>query len=64
VQSPARTPTRGRLDNSSLLRSAAFIGGAWREGDEHFIEVDDPFTGAAVGRVPSLNRHEIDRAIA
>lgn len=56
---------RGRLSNSALLRSAAYIGGHWVEGDPaQAIAVDDPFTGQIVGHAPSLTPDQIDAAIA
>jgi succinate-semialdehyde dehydrogenase/glutarate-semialdehyde dehydrogenase len=56
---------RGRLDNPALLRSAAYYAGAWREGASGgAIEVSDPFTGEAVGRIPLLESEQIHAAIA
>jgi len=45
-----------------LKREACLIGGEWVTGDA-WIEVDDPATGAVIGRVPSLGAREARRAI-
>ena len=45
-----------------LKREACLIDGDWVAGDA-WIEVDDPATGAIIGRVPRLGRVETDRAI-
>ncbi|MES0874311.1 NAD-dependent succinate-semialdehyde dehydrogenase [Sinimarinibacterium thermocellulolyticum] len=45
-----------------LKREACLIGGDWVTG-ERWIEVDDPATGAIIGRVPRLGRDETRRAI-
>lgn len=46
-----------------LRHEACLIGGKWITG-ERWIQVDDPATGATIGRVPSLGRDETSRAIA
>jgi succinate-semialdehyde dehydrogenase/glutarate-semialdehyde dehydrogenase len=46
-----------------LKKEACLIGGEWVTG-EHWIDVDDPATGAVIGRVPKLGREETERAIA
>ncbi|MFP5307770.1 MAG: NAD-dependent succinate-semialdehyde dehydrogenase [Gammaproteobacteria bacterium] len=48
---------------SDLKREACLIGGEWVTG-QRWIDVDDPATGAVIGRVPSLGRAETARAIA
>ena len=48
---------------SKLKREACLIGGEWRTG-ERWIDVDDPATGAVIGRVPRLGRKETEEAIA
>ena len=56
---------RGRLDNGSLLRSDVLIDGTWRgAASGASIDVTDPFTGATIGRIPSLSGAEIHGAIA
>ncbi|PPE71875.1 succinate-semialdehyde dehydrogenase (NADP(+)) [Solimonas fluminis] len=47
---------------TSLKREACLIGGEWVSG-ERWIEVDDPATGAVIGRVPRLGAAETRRAI-
>ncbi|QTH23841.1 NAD-dependent succinate-semialdehyde dehydrogenase [Rhizorhabdus wittichii] len=46
-----------------LVREACLIDGAWVAGKD-WIEVDDPATGAVVGRVPALGRDAAERAIS
>lgn len=46
-----------------LKREACLIGGEWETSDR-WIEVDNPATGAVVGRVPRFGREETLRAIA
>ena len=45
-----------------LKREACLIGGEWVTGDA-WTQVDDPATGAIIGRVPSLGARETRRAI-
>jgi len=47
---------------TSLKREACLIGGQWVTG-ERWIDVDDPATGAVIGRVPKLGRAETEAAI-
>ncbi|WP_016746747.1 NAD-dependent succinate-semialdehyde dehydrogenase [Rhizorhabdus wittichii] len=47
----------------ALQREACLIDGEWVSGDDWII-VDNPATGAALGRVPKLGREETERAIA
>ncbi len=46
-----------------LKREACLIGGNWVTG-ERWISVDDPATGAIIGRVPDLGEAETGNAIA
>jgi len=48
---------------TSLKREACLIGGEWVTGDR-WIDVDDPATGAVIGRVPRCGPAETARAIA
>ncbi|MGH8517899.1 MAG: NAD-dependent succinate-semialdehyde dehydrogenase [Panacagrimonas sp.] len=48
---------------STLKREACLIGGQWVTGDR-WIDVDDPATGTAIGRVPRFGRDETEKAIA
>ena len=48
---------------SSLKREACLIGGVWVTGDS-WIDVDNPATGAIIGRVPRLGAAETHAAIA
>jgi len=47
---------------TTLKREACLIGGEWLTG-ERWIDVDDPATGAVIGRVPRFGRAETTRAI-
>ena len=51
------------LSDPSLFREAAFIGNRWVAGSD-WILVNNPATGAQVGRVPSLGADETNQAIA
>jgi succinate-semialdehyde dehydrogenase/glutarate-semialdehyde dehydrogenase len=56
--------TRGQLARADLLRDQAYVDGAWISAASGLaIEVDDPFTGAVIGRIPSLARDEVQRAV-
>lgn len=46
-----------------LKREACLIGGEWITGDE-WIDVDNPATGAIIGRIPSFGRDIAAKAIA
>ena len=48
--------------NTSLKREACLIGGEWVSGDR-WLDVDDPASGAVIGRVPNFGRAETERAI-
>ena len=53
-----------RLNNSSLLRSDAFIAGEWRAANGRgTIAVTNPATGAVVGTVPRFGVTETQEAI-
>lgn len=48
---------------TSLKKEACLIGGEWVTGDR-WIDVDDPATGAVIGRVPRFGHAETCRAIS
>jgi succinate-semialdehyde dehydrogenase/glutarate-semialdehyde dehydrogenase len=52
------------LKDPSLLREAAFVGGAWIEAEGRGIAVTNPSTGAVIGHVPELGPEAADAAIA
>ncbi len=53
-----------QLNDPSLFRQAALVGGDWIEADTgSAIEVNDPATGAIIGRVPKLGAAETRAAI-
>jgi len=60
---PPTALARVQLKDPQLFREACYIGGAWRADSAAFIEVDDPATGAVMGRVPKLGRTETRAAI-
>ena len=52
------------ISNKALLRDAAYVDGAWIAAEDgRTITVTDPFTGAALGTVPSLAPARIHAAI-
>jgi succinate-semialdehyde dehydrogenase/glutarate-semialdehyde dehydrogenase len=53
-----------KLNDAALLRDKAFVDGAWiaADGGETFA-VENPATGASIGRVPDMGRAETRRAI-
>lgn len=52
------------LKDTSLLRSAAYIDGGWREVEgAASIEVRNPATGELLARVPDLGKVEAQRAV-
>ncbi|MBT2186023.1 NAD-dependent succinate-semialdehyde dehydrogenase [Sphingobium sp. H33] len=54
-----------KLDDPSLFREAALIGGEWIQADDGSTEtVTNPATGEIIGRVPALGAAETSRAIA
>lgn len=61
---PAHSQNRGALARADLLREGAYVDGAWLAASSGAaIEVDDPFTGEIIGRVPSLSRDEVQTAV-
>lgn len=53
-----------KLADPSLMREANYIGGEWVGADDGAtIEIRNPATGVAVGRVPAMGRTETRRAI-
>ena len=46
-----------------LKREACLIDGAWVTGDD-WLSVDNPATGAIIGRVPNLGADGAERALA
>ncbi|NKJ04738.1 NADP-dependent succinate-semialdehyde dehydrogenase [Rhizobium sp. SG741] len=53
------------LNDSSLFRQAALVGGEWIEADpSNAIKVDNPATGEIIGLVPNLGANETKKAIA
>ena len=53
------------LNDSSLFRQAALVGGEWIEADpSNAIKVDNPATGEIIGLVPNLGTNETKKAIA
>lgn len=53
-----------RLKDQTLLTDNAYVAGAWIPAAEQGIEVTNPADGAVLGRVPSLDRDMIERAVA
>ncbi len=52
------------LNDSSLFRQAALVGGEWIEADpSNAIKVDNPATGEIIGLVPNLGANETKKAI-
>ena len=52
------------LNDPSLLRQQAYVGGEWRDADDGAsIEVSNPATGELLGRVPRMGAQETRRAI-
>ena len=60
----ARPHMREQLANPSLVRDAAYIGGAWHQGAGPRIDVRNPATGEIVGHVPDLGEAETRMAIS
>ncbi|GAB2466794.1 NAD-dependent succinate-semialdehyde dehydrogenase [Xylanimonas ulmi] len=53
------------LDDAALLRTAAYIDGAWvAHGDSGAAPVTNPATGATIATVPRLSRVQVAGAIA
>ncbi|MCU0647574.1 MAG: NAD-dependent succinate-semialdehyde dehydrogenase [Gemmatimonadaceae bacterium] len=61
--SPGSERDRLALVRTDLLRSSAWIDGAWIAGDRT-IEVRNPATGGVLGTVPDLGAEETRRAVA
>lgn len=54
-----------KLTNPALLKSAAFVDGAWVAGKSgDWLDVTNPANGEVVGRVPRLGEAETEAAIA
>ncbi len=54
-----------QLQDPSLLKTRAFIGGAWIAADDGTTHaIHNPATGAEIARVPDLGAAETERAIA
>ena len=52
------------LQNQSLFREQAFVGGRWIAADSgERVEVTDPASGAVIGTIPKLSAIETRRAI-
>jgi succinate-semialdehyde dehydrogenase/glutarate-semialdehyde dehydrogenase len=52
------------LKRADLFRQAAYVGGEWSTGTNgKWMEIRNPATGELIGKVPSLNRAEVDGAI-
>jgi succinate-semialdehyde dehydrogenase / glutarate-semialdehyde dehydrogenase len=63
---PLTTTTHARdvLDDATLLRTAAFVDGAWVSvGESGSFPVDDPATGHVLAELPSLSREQVAGAI-
>lgn len=59
------TSTVSPTKDIPLLREACLIGGKWVSGDEsNSISVNNPATGAIIGRVPRFGRPETAEAIS
>jgi succinate-semialdehyde dehydrogenase/glutarate-semialdehyde dehydrogenase len=55
---------RAGIENASLMRVQAYYAGQWRGAAAGAsIEVRDPFSGAAIGSVPSLAEAEVQAAL-
>jgi succinate-semialdehyde dehydrogenase/glutarate-semialdehyde dehydrogenase len=64
VLKPQFAAEREQVAKSGLLRSQVYYAGAWRTASSgEFIEVTDPYTGAVVGRTPSIGAAETQAAI-
>lgn len=51
------------LRDKSLLTANAYVDGTWICADDQGIDVTNPADGSLVGRVPSLSREMVQRAI-
>ena len=61
--SSEQTAVQLHLKDASLLKSAAYINGAW-VNSEHSFEVTNPSTGVVLGQVPNVTTAEASAAIA
>src|SRR5262249_41823228 len=53
-----------QLNDASLLRGQALIGGAWQDAEDRAVfAVTNPATGAPIGTVPGMGARETRRAI-
>ncbi|RWR05465.1 NAD-dependent succinate-semialdehyde dehydrogenase [Sinirhodobacter populi] len=52
-----------QLDDQTLLREAALVGGEWVEANGKGLAVTNPSTGAVIGHVPRLGQVETAQAI-
>lgn len=53
------------LNDPSLFRQQALVGGAWVGADDgNMLAVENPATGETLGQVPALGRAETSRAVA
>lgn len=52
-----------KLNDTSLLREAAYLAGNWVLADENAQEVRNPATGEVIGRVPLVSRAQLEQAI-
>ncbi|WP_240336743.1 aldehyde dehydrogenase family protein [Tropicibacter sp. Alg240-R139] len=53
-----------KLNDPTLMRQAALVGGQWIEADETDLAVTNPATGDVIGHVPNLGSDETRAAIA
>ncbi|WP_324699914.1 NAD-dependent succinate-semialdehyde dehydrogenase [Novosphingobium aerophilum] len=53
-----------RLDDPTLFREAALIGGEWLPCGSAAVSVEDPATGRTIGSVPDCGTSETEAAIA
>lgn len=51
------------LQDPTLLTDKAYVAGAWLPATDQGIEVTNPADGSLIGRVPSLARETIEKAI-
>jgi succinate-semialdehyde dehydrogenase / glutarate-semialdehyde dehydrogenase len=62
--SNAEVPLGGRLADRELLRSAAYVGGAWVAADGGAtFPVTDPATGAVIASLPAMGATETGQAV-
>src|SRR4051812_47039188 len=62
--STSTTEAGARLSDPTLLRTGAYVDGAWLgEGDEGTFWVSNPSTGERIAQLPSLSREQVGRAV-